>query len=188
MKGYGYLRDGEIARVYFARCLASGRWKIGVTRNVRQRVRMLASHAREAVEVLAVVPGTVSDEAALLRRFAHLAVEGREWFADDGSIAAHVASLPASARGSFVQTFGTKTPSRPRDVICAERAARQAAEDADYRSRHGHAPIWRHPVRGCAECARDAETLTRRAARYAAARKRVGRPTPEFMQPTEAAS
>ena len=90
MKGYGYLRDGEIARVYFARCLASGRWKIGVTRNVRQRVRMLASHAREAVEVLAVVPGTVSDEAALLRRFAHLAVEGREWFADDGSIAAHV--------------------------------------------------------------------------------------------------
>lgn len=168
--------------VYFARLLASGRWKIGISQNPRMRVRLLACTARESIEVVAAVPGTVADEAALLRRFAHLAVFGREWFRDDGSIAAYVETIPAEHRGSFVHTYGTKTPSRPRDVIRAERAAENAERERKYRARHGHAPPWRGSVKGCAACEHDSKMAHERAERCAKARKRVGRPTPDFMR------
>lgn len=95
--------------VYIARGLASGLVKIGFSRWARCRVRQLPIIAREPVEVLAAFPAEgrgYSHEALLHRRFAHLraidAGRGREWFRDDGSIAAFLATLPAHRRGSYV--------------------------------------------------------------------------------------
>ena len=95
--------------IYIARGLASGLVKIGFSRNARWRVRSLVTEARESVEVLAAFPAQgmrMEHERAMHRRFAPLLAtdsgRGREWFRDDGSIAAFVASLPAHQRGSYL--------------------------------------------------------------------------------------
>lgn len=110
--------------VYIARGLTSGLVKIGFSHNARWRVRSLTVEAREPLEVLAAFPARglrMEHERAMHRRFAALLAtdsgRGREWFRDDGSIAAFVASLPAHQRGSyFVRAPGKhhRGPAHPR--------------------------------------------------------------------------
>lgn len=106
--------------VYVARGLSSGLTKIGCSWHPRVRVDFLANEYREDIELLAAFAGNTDDETALLRRFAHLResrrVKTREWFRDDGSIAAWVATLPTEARGSFVRRYrapGADVPRQP---------------------------------------------------------------------------
>jgi transcriptional regulator with XRE-family HTH domain len=84
--------------VYFARGADSGLWKIGYSMLASARALSLAQQYGETVTVVAVVAGGSREEYALHRRFAALRVEGRgvEWYCDDGSIASHVASIPAA--------------------------------------------------------------------------------------------
>lgn len=85
--------------LYIARGLTTGRIKIGCTQHVDRRLRTLVSTA-EPLELLAVLPGDFAEEAALHARFAALHEgPGREWFRDDGSIAALIAALPEAQRG-----------------------------------------------------------------------------------------
>lgn len=95
--------------VYIVRGLTSGLVKIGFSGWVQGRVQQIPFAAREPIEALAAFPAEgrgYSHETALHRQFAHLraldAGRGREWFRDDGSIAAFVAALPAHRRGSFL--------------------------------------------------------------------------------------
>jgi hypothetical protein len=91
-------------RVYVARGLRTGLYKIGVTRCLIERVRSLAAWLREPVEVMADLPGGLSDERAAHHRFSRYRVThpvtgrfSRELFSDtDGAIAAWAAALPAS--------------------------------------------------------------------------------------------
>lgn len=167
------------ALIYFARGCTSGEWKIGVSYDPAERVATLASERREDIELRATVPGTRDDERATLARFAHLAAPGqREWFVDDGTIAAHVESLPAERRGSYVRPYRGPRVTRPRDVIEAERAAQMAAWRADYRAVHGHEYRLGHRGEGCAVCAREAE----RAAEFAKTLRAQLRPAPSPRQ------
>lgn len=80
--------------VYVIRHPASGRIKIGWTKKIGARLHNLAAGAGCELEVLLIVRAVKPDEAALHERFAHLRVY-REWFEDDGSIAAWVAARRA---------------------------------------------------------------------------------------------
>lgn len=95
--------------VYIARGLSSGLMKIGCSWHPRVRIDFLVNEFREDIELLAAFAGDTATEAALHRRFAHLRatrrVQTREWFRDDGSIDAFVATLPDEARGSFVRRY-----------------------------------------------------------------------------------
>ena len=99
--------------LYIARGLTTGRIKIGCTQHVDRRLRTLVSTA-EPLELLAVLPGDFDDEAALHARFAALRAshKSREWFDDDGSIAAFIATLPEGQRGS--REYRTKRAAYPR--------------------------------------------------------------------------
>lgn len=81
--------------LYFAHCPDSGLWKIGCAANVVARVAKIVTAWREPIAILAATPGSFAEEAATHKQFAHLraGARGREWFRDDGSIAAHVAAL-----------------------------------------------------------------------------------------------
>lgn len=179
MRGY---RHQEDARVYFARGLKSGLWKIGITYRPAARLRLLAAKMREPVEIVAVIVGTRADETRICETFAPLCVKGREWFSDDGRIAAYVAALPAECRGSLVQTFGTRVE-KTADQLAAE-AAKQASRDAWYEARHHHPRGFRADCRACVNAR---ESARKKAAALVVVRAeyphRIGRkakPVPAF--------
>lgn len=83
-------RDG--ASVYFA--AAGDRIKIGWSRKVGTRIAQLQTGNPEPVVLLATVPGGLSRERALHRRFDHLRVAG-EWFAAAPELTAYIAAIDA---------------------------------------------------------------------------------------------
>lgn len=94
--------------IYFARGLTTGFYKVGITESVDARMRTLRTPAiGEGIELLAAVPGDWQAEQALHRAFARLSEPSRpaEWYRDDGTIAAFVASLPSEQRGSVVYPY-----------------------------------------------------------------------------------
>lgn len=85
--------------VYVARIGALTKVGSADLRRVSDRIRTLSSEHKVDITVVALLPGTFQSETAIVRRFERLAVpQRREYFADDGSIAAWVASLPAAHR------------------------------------------------------------------------------------------
>lgn len=90
----------EVVAVYVAEGLDSGLLKIGSTGCVPERMKALAN-AVEPVALLASMAAPLAMEAELHERFSALRDPSRrrEWFRDDGSILAFVATLPAHQRG-----------------------------------------------------------------------------------------
>ena len=73
--------------LYVVEC-TDGRTKIGFTRQaVRQRLRQLERGGLN-VKAIGIWPAQKHDENDAIERFAHLRTTGKEWFVDDGSIAA----------------------------------------------------------------------------------------------------
>lgn len=88
-------------RVLYVARIGAEVTKIGSAgpRRVADRIRALSSQHKTGITVVALVPSTFQHETEAVRRFAALAVAGRrEYFRDDGSIAAWVATLPAAHR------------------------------------------------------------------------------------------
>jgi hypothetical protein len=106
--------------IYAMLGLDSGLVKIGHSWNPRARLRDIARIV-EPVELLASVPGPERLEYELHRRFeAHRdAVRGREWFRNEGGVAAWLAALPAEHRASGVHRVRRPTthPLRLRDCL-----------------------------------------------------------------------
>lgn len=152
--------------VYVARGLESGLYKIGSTNNVRLRMFSLRSASHEGIELLAAIDGTLAMEHALHRRFSALVApgRGREWFRDDGSIAAFVAALPSASRASMtLPTLSvSRRPRRSHDEVVAARSEADAKTSAWFQKRHGH-PAPMRPTR-CPDCARMRAALERTAA------------------------
>lgn len=159
---------GGLYAIYFARGLISGLTKIGRTGSVAARLQSLAATA-EPVDLLATMAGPWELEGQLHKRFAALLEpsRGREWFRDDGSIAAFIATLPEAQRGSVTfRPSGKRVVRRSPDVIEAERKARQTAYVVRFVARHGHAYHIR--LDGCAQCQRDRQEVARYNAAHSA--------------------
>lgn len=127
--------------IYFARGLTSHLWKVGFTaRRVDVRVKLLACTVKESIEVVAVIPGGLGSEAKYHRALdasrASGSYRGREWYRDDGAVAAIVAALPETARGSWVAAYSGRPrhTRRAPEVIAAEHAERRRA----FLVEHGH--------------------------------------------------
>lgn len=101
------------SNIYFVRGLTSGLVKIGASYHLPARLHGLANQWREPVELFASVRAMPSLEWELHDLFADLLepARGREWFRDDGSIAALAEMAPAEQRGSV--TFRPLTDERP---------------------------------------------------------------------------
>jgi hypothetical protein len=79
------------SRIYFIR--GGDLVKIGVTDDVRQRLRQLQVGSPTKLELIGEMPGDENYERALHRAFAGLAEHG-EWFRLDGKLAEFIALLP----------------------------------------------------------------------------------------------
>lgn len=89
--------------IYFLCGVVSGLWKVGCSTLVVLRASQIVSQWREAVVIEAAIPGGFADENAMHARLSPLrdGRRGREWYADDGTIAAIVASIPVEFRGGM---------------------------------------------------------------------------------------
>lgn len=83
--------------IYFVRGTRSGMVKIGSTENLKARMRSLRTASPEPLEVLAVVPGGLSEERALHDRFAEHRAVG-EWFHPRRELLAFVEKLTRDPR------------------------------------------------------------------------------------------
>lgn len=144
-----------LTSIYVARGLASGLIKIGRTWNVKLRLQTLAA-AVESLELLATVAAPPAFERELHRRFAAVLEpsRGREWFHDDGSVLAWVATLPESQRGSRVFVPGRKRPARrPAEQVATPRKVVRRTWSAEARARCWAAMDARRAVRDAARAA-----------------------------------
>jgi hypothetical protein len=106
--------------VYYLRI--GDRIKIGWTSNVWQRTKAYPPNA----ELLATHPGTRETEKLMHAKFAHLLVDGREWFQDHDSIKLHVMKVvdqyPKMQPAYRFQSKGA--PKEAREVPVPSRAGR----------------------------------------------------------------
>ena len=144
---------------YVARGLVSGLFKIGRTRHVPNRMQSLAS-AHEPVELLATLPGPRELEKRLHKHFEGLRADvgrGREWYRDDGAIAAFVGALPSERRGCVVFANTGRRPyvRHSPEEREATRRAKMLAHARRFESAHGHP----YPLRPdtCRRCAVEAD-------------------------------
>lgn len=73
-------RDGHReAGVYAVRCTATGLVKIGVSRDVAGRMRVLQAHSAPRLDLLLVIPGGHDVESKMHQRYADRRAHG-EWF------------------------------------------------------------------------------------------------------------
>lgn len=120
-------------RLYVARLLVSGAYKIGITRDLRDRTAQLAQMYREPVAMLASRPGTIFDERAALARFKPLrtahrngAPNARELFDDrDGEIARWALTL--DPQGHIAFPAAPKFSAHVKAYRAMQRRARSAA-------------------------------------------------------------
>lgn len=85
--------------VYVARIGALTKIGSAQPRSIAKRIRRLSTEHKVGITVVALLLGTFQVETSIVRRFERLAVpQRREYFTDDGSIAAWVATLPAANR------------------------------------------------------------------------------------------
>lgn len=71
--------------IYFAHCWTTGLVKIGVTTNVKKRIRHLKVECGHETRLLTSWPGTHKGERELHRQFADSAA-GHEWFRIEGAL------------------------------------------------------------------------------------------------------
>ena len=79
--------------VYFAQALDGGPIKIGCTQNPHMRMKMLRAKGGAPVWPLALVSGSLKDEAQLHWKFRHLRIRG-EWYTPGLELLAFIATLP----------------------------------------------------------------------------------------------
>lgn len=80
--------------IYYIRYLGHTEVKIGYATSLKPRLAQLATGSAYEIELLASHPGTVADEAALHRRFAHLRITpSREWFCAGADLTTHIAEV-----------------------------------------------------------------------------------------------
>lgn len=140
--------------IYYARALNSGLWKIGCATRPVLRVAQIVSAWREPLVILAATPGSFPEEKELHRRLAPLRAgrRGREWYTDDGTIAALVESLPRDARVALtIQPWARKGGKAPLPVApAAWRAEAKREEAARFAAKHKHPRNVRDPE--CPTC------------------------------------
>lgn len=76
--------------VYFIQS-ASGRIKIGTTRQLKSRLRSLIRQSGETLRVLAIIKGRYAEEKMLHQRFAHCRSYG-EWFEPGDDLLSFIAA------------------------------------------------------------------------------------------------
>lgn len=120
-----------LSGVYFAR--AGDAIKIGVSIDVRARVRGLSTSSPVPIELLAAMPGGVDEERALHRRFAYLRMNG-EWFRAESELLDFIATLPTllpedpPARGGRHRTVLTPPQAEALSTAVASAAERREAK------------------------------------------------------------
>ncbi len=149
---------------------AAPAWKIGCTYNVVDRLGGLARF--EPLTLVALFPGDHREEYRLHNRFAHLRAtgRGREWYRDDGTLAAFVASLPPHRRGSVRFVFDP-SPRAPRQPAPVDEHGRRRYDLVHARYKANAIAAHDHPLSvpspaTCARCAEVAAWRKRRAALY----------------------
>jgi hypothetical protein len=86
---------------------AAGRYKIGFSADVVQRVQTLNTAHGISCRIVAVAPGSRSDETSLHRQFACYRIS-REWFEASSGIVRQFAKLPGSM--VFVRGYVSQEP------------------------------------------------------------------------------
>lgn len=120
--------------VYIIRAVESGLVKVGSTTNLPLRLRTLASVRRDALEVLAVMPGGQPQETYIHFKLRNYRVpgEGREWFYDRPEVHAMYAQLPADQRPLGLYQPRSRSPLHPHHGLTdAERTAIRRARYAN---------------------------------------------------------
>lgn len=84
--------DEEARRVYFVQRGTDGPVKIGISKRLGPRLAQLQVGFPEKLEVLAVAPGTRSDEARLHDQFHALRLSG-EWFRPEPSLLEYIRTV-----------------------------------------------------------------------------------------------
>jgi hypothetical protein len=82
--------ERKTGRVYFVRCVATGRVKIGYSTDVTDRFRQLQTGSPSELELLAAVRTVRVEEKRLHRQFSHLRIRG-EWFEPGDDLMALIA-------------------------------------------------------------------------------------------------
>lgn len=78
--------------IYFLRCnCANGFIKIGIARDLSQRIDKLKAASPYELEVIRVLPGGRPEERAIHERFAHCRHRG-EWFKPEADLIAYISS------------------------------------------------------------------------------------------------
>jgi hypothetical protein len=83
---------GRKSAVYFARCRSTGEIKIGMSSDLKPRLKRLQSKEHRRVEILGTLPGDKTTELYLHRLFAAARIEG-EWFHPTADLLALIALL-----------------------------------------------------------------------------------------------
>lgn len=78
--------------IYFLKATESGRIKIGFASNVQRRIASISTSCPEDLQLLGCCPGTMPEEQALHRKFAHLRIR-REWFRGEPELLAYIAEV-----------------------------------------------------------------------------------------------
>lgn len=78
--------------IYFIQRGPDGPIKIGITAKVERRMSTLQTSNSERLSLMATMPGTVDDEAALHKRFASIRLTG-EWFESEPELLKFIATL-----------------------------------------------------------------------------------------------
>lgn len=92
------ITDVEKCSMYFL--AGAGLIKIGISTNIKSRIRAIRNSSPVPLEILAIMPRTGNvGEGFMHERFSGLRRHG-EWFVDDGVIRAHIAMLIAAGKAS----------------------------------------------------------------------------------------
>lgn len=88
--------DPDLGWVYYVRAEGTGLIKIGFARDVARRLHNLRAASASRLSVVHTVPGRLADERAAHVRFARLRSH-REWFREEGELAAFLAAASGKA-------------------------------------------------------------------------------------------
>lgn len=124
--------------IYFLKGLSTGLIKIGTTRDLATRMRVLQSQGGQRLEVLVRLDGGHREERAIHERFAAWRAIG-EWFLDAGDIREYIDWLKRIVASECLDSFREERAAQARRLaervaappVWRSRAYRRAEADGD---------------------------------------------------------
>lgn len=136
----------KIKTIYFARHKNGGPTKVGITKNIKERMSVLRTQISHGLEVIAQAPGCGRDEYTIHQKLKHTKIIG-EWFAPSDELDAVIKHVVETGRipdhciappeEKYVPSSGPYEykPMPPSHAINISKTKRRIAEEARPRKR-----------------------------------------------------